>query len=68
MREQEREKGCQSKGSWDKEQTPSIWHPAQSCAISLLVSTSTRGWAGVQRGGDNQFHPPEVPGGLTTSF
>lgn len=66
MREQEREKGCQSKGSWDKEQTPSIWHLAQFCAISLLVSTSTRGWAGVQRGRDNQFHPPEVPGGLTT--
>lgn len=31
-----------------------------SYAMSLLVSTSTRGWAGVQRGGDNQFHPPEV--------
>lgn len=31
-----------------------------SCAMSLLVSTSTRGWAGVQRGGYNQFHPPEV--------
>lgn len=62
MREREHEKGCQ--GPWGKEQTPKHLAPSSlSCAMSLLVSTSTRGWAGVQRGGDNQFHPPEVSWG-----
>lgn len=48
--------GAVGQGTDPKHLAPS----SLSCAMSLLVSTSTGGWAGVQRGGDNQFHPPEV--------
>lgn len=40
----------------DRPQAPGTQLP--SCAMSLLVSTSTRGWAGGWRGGDSHFHPP----------
>ncbi|EGV98491.1 hypothetical protein I79_001355 [Cricetulus griseus] len=54
MREQEHERGHQTKGLRGKEQIPKHLAPSSlSCAMSLLVSTSTSGWAGGQREGDN---------------
>lgn len=60
MREREHEKGYQGPPVGQRTDPKHLAPSSLSCAMSLLVSTSTRGWAGVQRGGDNQFHPPEV--------
>lgn len=40
-----------AEGPRDKEQTPHTWPQLPSCARSLLVSTSTSGWAGGRRAG-----------------
>lgn len=48
MGEQERKK-LDTEGPRDKEQTPHTWPQLPSCARSLLVSTSTSGWAGGRR-------------------
>lgn len=41
----------------EEEQTPCTWPRLLSYARSLLVSTSTSGWAGGQRAGDSHLHP-----------
>lgn len=58
MREQEHERGHQTKGLKGKGETSQPLAPSSpSCAMSLLISTSTSGWAGSQRGGDhNSIH------------
>lgn len=48
--EQEHER-LDTEGPRDTEQTPHTWPQLPSCAKSLLVSTSTSGWAGGRRAG-----------------